>query len=66
LYINYFSANPSGKISYSIFDLYGRIILENKISKPEYIDISGIADGAYFIRIVDGIQISTNKFIKVN
>ncbi|MCE9540380.1 MAG: T9SS type A sorting domain-containing protein [Bacteroidetes bacterium] len=66
LYINLNSDNGSEKISYSIIDLYGRAVLENKFDRAEYIDISSLAEGVYFIRIVDGIQVSTNKFIKIN
>ncbi len=56
----------SENISYSITDLYGRKIVENKFINSEYIDISSLTEGVYFIRIVDGIQVSTNKFIKFN
>lgn len=66
LFINSNSVNLSEKASYTIIDLYGRIILENKFKSREYIDISGLAEGVYFIRIVEGIKVSTNKFIKVN
>ena len=66
LHIQFNSTNLSEKISYSIIDLYGRVVLENKSSIPEYIDISGLADGVYFVRILDGTQVLTNKFIKAN
>lgn len=66
LYLISNSADLSEKITYSITDLFGRKILENKFNPSEYIDISGLSEGIYFIRIVDGIQESTNKFIKVN
>lgn len=66
LYINFNSDNGSEKINYSIIDLYGRMVLENKFNSAEYIDISNLAEGVYFIRIVDGMQVSTNKFIKAN
>ncbi|MES2139916.1 MAG: T9SS type A sorting domain-containing protein [Bacteroidota bacterium] len=66
LYINLNSDNGSEKITYSIIDLYGRAVLENKSDSAEYIDISSLAEGVYFIRIVDGVQVSTNKFIKAN
>jgi len=65
LYINSNPGSDSEKISYSIIDLYGRIVLENRINSS-YIDISNIAEGVYFIRIVEGSQVSTSKFIKVN
>lgn len=66
LFINFNSDHLSEKINYSIIDLYGRIILENKNISSEYIDISRLKEGVYFIRITDEKQASTNKFIKVN
>ncbi|MES2396446.1 MAG: T9SS type A sorting domain-containing protein [Bacteroidota bacterium] len=66
LYINFNSDKVSERITYSIIDLYGRAVLENKFDSAEYIDISSLAEGVYFIRIIDGIQVSTNKFIKTN
>jgi hypothetical protein len=66
LYIKFNATNLSEKISYSIIDLYGRVVLENKSNIPEYIDISSLADGVYFVRILDGTQVLTNKFIKAN
>ncbi len=64
LYLNSNLPVLSEKISYSIMDIFGRKVLENKFNATEYIDISGLAEGVYFIRIVDGVQVSTNKFIK--
>lgn len=66
LYINSTAVNIAEKVTYSIIDIYGRMILENKINMPEYIDISSLSEGVYFIRIVDGHQVSTIKFIKVD
>ncbi len=66
LYIKSKSTDIIEKGSYSIVDLYGRIILQNKFNKLEYIDISSLAEGVYFIRIADENQLSTVKFIKVN
>ncbi len=66
LFIRSNSLNPSQKIIYSVIDLFGRTILENTTTIYEYIDISTLAEGVYFIRTIDGIHVSTNKFIKVN
>lgn len=66
LYIHVFSANEAEKIAYTIIDLFGRIVLENSITPSEYIDISTISDGVYFIRTVNGEQTATIKFIKTN
>jgi hypothetical protein len=65
LYIRSNSDNHSKKISYSVFDLYGRTILEATSVMPEFIDVSAIAEGVYFVRIVDGAAIITNKFVKI-
>ncbi len=61
-----FNSGASEKINYSITDLFGRVVLENKSNMPEYIDISSLSEGVYFIRITDGTQAVSNKFIKVN
>ncbi|MES2593394.1 MAG: T9SS type A sorting domain-containing protein [Bacteroidota bacterium] len=66
LYINLNTINSSEKISYTIVDLYGRTVLKNSIIPSEYIDISALAEGVYFISIVEGQKVSANKFIKVN
>ncbi len=65
LFIKSNSINQVQKISFTILDMCGRIIFENKTDISESIDISSLAEGVYFIRIVDGTSISTNKFIKV-
>ena len=54
------------KETFSIIDLYGRTVLENKLNSSEYIDISNLSEGIYFIRIFEGTQVSTQKFIKAN
>lgn len=66
LYINTSANTPDEKVSYSIIDMYGRTVAENKISTLEYIDISGLAEGIYFIRVVSGNKTSAVKFVKVN
>lgn len=65
LFIKSNAINQDQKISYFILDVFGRTILESKSDISESIDISALSDGIYFIRIVEGLNISTNKFIKV-
>ena len=65
LFIKTNSANVSSKITYSIIDMYGSLISENKLNTSESIDISDLSNGVYFIRIKDEETISTNKFIKI-
>ena len=57
---------PFQKISYTIVDLFGRTIFENILNISEYIDISSLADGVYFIRVTEDKNSSTAKFIKIN
>ncbi len=66
LYVQFNSTDISEKTTYSIVDLFGRTVLENKYNATEYIDISVLAEGVYFIQIVNGTQTATNKFIKTN
>ena len=65
LFIKSNSTSPSAKISYSIIDMYGNLISENKINAAESIDISNLSNGVYFISIRDEGTISTNRFIKI-
>ncbi len=73
LYLNYTSTSSNNKISYSVIDVYGRIVLENKlptsnqqstINSQQLVDISVLSEGIYFVRLNDGSTISTTKFIK--
>ncbi|MBA3705921.1 MAG: T9SS type A sorting domain-containing protein [Bacteroidetes bacterium] len=66
LYIRSNLINPSQNITYNVIDLFGRIVLKNTNTNSEYIDISNISEGVYFIQVIDGQNISTIKFIKVN
>lgn len=52
--------------SYTLMDVYGKTIMENKVNLSEHIDISALSNGIYFIRIADDRQVSTIKFIKTN
>jgi hypothetical protein len=65
LFIKMGKHNSSKLISYSIVDMYGRTVAEEKVSAAESIDISNLSEGIYFIRLKDEATISTNKFIKI-
>jgi hypothetical protein len=66
LYINFSATDLSEKITYSIIDMYGRTVVENNYETAEYIDIVSLSNGIYFIRVANGNQLSTVKFIKTN
>jgi hypothetical protein len=53
-------------MNYSIIDIYGRKVIENTLSPYQFVDISSLAEGVYFVRINNESIISTSKFIKVN
>ena len=65
LFIKINSSNQSAKITYSITDIYGSLISENRINAVESIDISNLSEGIYFITIKDETTISTNRLIKI-
>ncbi len=65
LFIKINSSYQSAKITYSITDIYGSLISENRINAVESIDISNLSEGIYFITIKDETTISTNRFIKI-
>ena len=50
--------------SVKVFDLLGRVVLlENNISLNQQIDVSKITTGTYLIKIINGNQVKTDKFI---
>jgi hypothetical protein len=57
--------NPN-KVSYQIMDIFGNTILEGNYSLSDYIDVSSLASGVYFIKAISGTEVATNKFIKIN
>ena len=65
LYIKYNSSNYSQKITYAVFDLSGRILIEKTSLVLDFIDISSVDEGVYFVRLFDGEIYSTSKFIKI-
>jgi gingipain R len=54
------------KLSYALFDMYGKLMMQNNISEPHVIvDLTSIAAGVYMIQIMDGTTpISQNKIIR--
>jgi hypothetical protein len=65
LYIRINNGSESGRVTYSIMDPLGRVIIEN-VPYSDKIDISELKSGIYFIRISDGKNTSSSKFIKTN
>ena len=45
-----------------IYSALGRAVLN--ISNQNTIDVSSLSKGVYFIKVSDGINVSTKKFIK--
>ena len=56
----------SEKLSYAIFDMYGKLIIQNKITENQVVvDLTTTAAGVYMIQILDGTTpISQNKIIR--
>ena len=48
---------------YTVFDISGKRILNGKFSDNS-IDVTGLADGNYILRIMNEGQIKSQKFIK--
>lgn len=66
LYIKRSADQSIQKSMYTIIDLYGREVMKDVLNASESIDISGLSEGIYFIRITEGQYSSTTKFIKIN
>lgn len=62
LYISINGENQ--KMKFSIIDLLGKAILSGNV-ETDYIDISMLKSGVYFISLNNGNKTSTTKFIKV-
>ena len=56
----------SEKLSYAIFDMYGKLIIQNKITENQVVvDLTTTSAGVYMIQILDGTTpISQNKIIR--
>ncbi len=66
LYLRSTTPVTDQKTTYTVIDMYGRTVLENTGVLPEYIDISNLSNGIYFVRIVNNNDVSLNKFIISN
>ncbi len=62
LFIDGFS--DTQKISFTIFDLLGNVVIHNSVY-DNFIDISNLGSGVYFIQMNDEENSSTLKFIKL-
>ena len=50
--------------SVKVFDLLGRVVLfQNNISLNQQLDVSKLTTGTYLIKIINGNQVKTDKFI---
>jgi hypothetical protein len=65
IYFDFTTNNHYDKITYSITDMYGRELLANKYTNHQFVDISTFSEGVYFIRIISGKSVYTQKFIKI-
>lgn len=57
--------DSDSNFEYQIIDISGRVILTHKsinVNKFD-IDISTIAEGAYFLKVTNGVDLITNKFV---
>ena len=56
--------NPSVQINYSVMDVSGRTVLNGNIAAYNAVNIATLAEGVYFIRLIEGNSVTTIKFIK--
>ncbi len=61
-YISVGGINELQKVSISIFDLYGKDLLN--VQTPLNINISALSDGVYLIKIVQNNEVHLMKFVK--
>lgn len=54
----------SGSYSYAIYDLNGNVVMNGQSRSNEALDVSGLATGMYVIRINDGTQYWSAKWVK--
>ncbi|MGB3948247.1 MAG: T9SS type A sorting domain-containing protein [Bacteroidia bacterium] len=58
------NSNPSVQINYSVMDVSGRTVLNGNIAAYNAVNIATLAEGVYFIRLIEGNSVTTIKFIK--
>jgi len=66
LYIRAKNENYSTFVNYSIIDFSGRVVMSDSFYSSQSIDVSSLAEGIYFIQLVEKNKITTHKFVKVN
>lgn len=49
---------------YTVFSVTGKRVLNGKLSSDLSIDVQNLATGTYFVRVLDGTNISVQKFLK--
>ncbi len=57
-------AAKSKYINYEVYDLTGRLVLKGNLNDSNTISINSLNAGLYIIKIVDGVEVSTAKFLK--
>lgn len=50
--------------TFTIYDLQGKIVLENTLSKDSQVDISSLQDGIYFYTLISNEEIYTGSIVK--
>lgn len=63
LTISYGSQPKDKMLRIKLFDTSGNLILSKSISSREAIDVSGVANGLYFLKIEDGSKLMSRKII---
>ena len=64
LYFQNNSLASNTKVLFTIMDVVGRTIVEGKSTTTEFIDISNLSEGVYFVRLQNEGSVSIQKFIK--
>ncbi|WP_159022975.1 S8 family serine peptidase [Formosa sp. L2A11] len=54
------------KINVTVFDVFGKQILERTLKTEEALDVSALSEGIYILRISAFDKITTKKLIKIN
>jgi len=66
LYLSSNMFSTADKVTYQIMDVFGKAVLEGNYVGSDYIDVSSLSSGIYFIRVTLGTEVATNKFVKIN
>jgi hypothetical protein len=51
---------------FEITDLIGNIVFTERNAKTDYIDVSGLSSGFYFLRVYEKSKIYASKFVKIH